>query len=216
MESLLQYLFQNPRRAKRLYWDIVPKSVDDHLDELRRYPTTPEQKQPDLASWHIFNQGESVPAYQANINFSLVNNLVSALGTDQADLTIEYLKRYDPAAAEYEATIKDLVSKSINYYRDFILPEKMYRPPTDKEQAMLQALRDQLAAATAEDETDLQTIPFEIARHFEVPPAEIFQAFYQVVLGQARGPRFGTFAKLVGKERMVWLLDNALTAQPTP
>ena len=216
LESLLQYLFQNPRRAKRLYWDIVPKSVDDYLAELRRYPTLDESKQPDQAVWHIFDRGRQVPDYDSGINFSLVNNLVSALGTDQADLTYEYLKRYDPSSANYEETMRDLIQKSINYYRDFILPGKQYRLPTDAERGLLQTLRNRLANFESDHESDLQTIPFDIARENDIPPAAMFQAFYQVVLGQERGPRFGTFARLVGKEKLLSLLDNALKPQPTP
>ncbi len=213
LESLLHYLFQNPSRAKRLYWDIVPKSVDDYLDELRRYPTTAPEKQPNLAVWHIFNQGQDVPDYDTTINFSLVDNLVSALGTDQPDLTLEYLERYDPAAKNYEEIIRDLVQKSINYYRDFILPRKHYRPPTQAEHKMLAELRQRVAAYEGDDEKELQSIPFDVARAFETPPGDMFRAFYQVLLGQERGPRFGTFARLVGREKLLSLLDEALNVQ---
>ena len=214
VESLLGYLFQNPRRAKRLFWDIVPKSVDDYLAELRQYPGLPAEQQPDAASWHIFDRGQSVPAYNSAINFSLVNNLVSAIGSDQAELVLEYLKRYDPEAVNYEETIRDLIGKSINYYRDFILPQKVYRPPSEQERQMLTTLRDQLADYEGDDEKVLQSIPFDIARTYEIPPAQMFGAFYQVVLGQERGPRFGSFARLVGKDRLLALLDGALNPQP--
>jgi lysyl-tRNA synthetase class 1 len=214
LESLLHYLFQNPRRAKRLFWDVVPKSVDDYLADLRQYPSLDETKKPDQAIWHIFNLGRNVPAYDAGINFSLVNNLVSALGTDQAELTYEYLKRYDPSTANHEDMVRDLVQKSINYYRDFILPGKQYRLPTEAERQLLQAARDRLSNFESDDENDLQTIPFDIARENDIPPAKVFQAFYQVVLGQERGPRFGTFARLVGKEKLLLLLDKALNPQP--
>ena len=213
LESLLQYLFQNPQRAKRLYWDIVPKSVDDYLAELRQYAAAAPEKRPDLAVWHIFKGGQNTPAYDTTINFSLVNNLISALGSDQLDLTLEYLERYDPAAKNYEAIVRDLAQKSLTYYRDFILPQKHYRPPTDQESQMLLALRQRVAAYEGESEQELQAIPFAIARVFEALPETMFQAFYQVVLGQERGPRFGAFARLVGKEKLLALLDEALEAR---
>ncbi|MFQ5612275.1 MAG: lysine--tRNA ligase [Anaerolineae bacterium] len=210
LESLLHYLFQNPKRAKRLFWDIVPKSVDDYLAELRRYPSLATEKQPDTAVWHIFERGESVPTYNTSINFSLINNLVSALGADDTDLILEYLLRYDPGAKDHRETVRDLVQKSVNYYRDFILPGKHYRPPTGQERQWLQNLRQELAAYEGDDEKELQSLPFDVARAFEVAPGDFFKSFYEVLLGQERGPRFGTFARLLGKDRMLDMLDAAL------
>jgi lysyl-tRNA synthetase class 1 len=213
LESLLHYLFQNPQRAKRLFWDVVPKSVDEYLEELRRYPTVEPDQQPDLAVWHIFDRGRHVPPYETGINFSLINNLVSALGTDDVPLTLQYLEQYDPMAKQHRAFLENLVHKSSHYYRDFILPEKAYRPPTAEEATWLRHLRDKVAAYQGNDEGELQAMPFNLAREFEVKPNLIFQAFYQVLLGQERGPRFGTFARLLGQERLLALFDAAL--EPT-
>lgn len=210
LASLLHYLFQNPKRAKRLTWDIVPRSVDDYLAELRHYPTVPPAEQPDLTVWHIYDRGAEVPGYQSSIDFSLINNLVSGLGTGDIELILDYLARYDPSARGYQATVRDLVEKSINYYRDFIEPNKHYRPPTEPESRWLQDLRARVAASQSEDENDLQALPFDVAREFDVSPSDLFRAFYEVLLGQERGPRFGSFARLVGKERVVEMLDAAL------
>jgi lysyl-tRNA synthetase, class I len=209
LPSLLHYLFQNPRRAKRLTWDIVPKSVDDYLAELRRYPSVDSMAQRDLAVWHIA-RGANVPDYQAAINFSLINNLVAGLGTDHVDLIQGYLERYDPLASDYRVFIRDLIEKSINYYRDFVVPHKQYRSPTGQEQRWLAELRDRVRAHPNEDEKELQAIPFEVARAFDVSPNQLFRAFYEVLLGQERGPRFGTFARLVGKDRVVAMLAAVL------
>ncbi len=209
LESLLYYLFQNPKKAKRLFWGIVPKSVDDYLDGLRKYPSLAAEKQPDAAVWHIFSGGDA-PKYDTSINFSLINNLVSGLGSDDPGLVTEFLERYDPSAREYRDTVQDLVGKSLNYYRDFILPNKTYRPPTKAERAWFGRLREQLLACSGDDEKEMQTFPFNVAREFDAPPAAVFKAFYEVLLGQERGPRFGTFARLVGKEKVLALLDNLL------
>jgi lysyl-tRNA synthetase class I len=61
-----------------------------------------------------------------------------------------------------------------------------------------------------EDEEGLQALPFETARAFGVQPRTVFQAFYEVILGQGRGPRFGSFAHILGKDKVVALLDSAL------
>jgi lysyl-tRNA synthetase class 1 len=209
LESLLYYIFQNPKQAKRLFWGIVPKSVDDYLTGLSNYEKLNSEKKPDSAIWHLFNKGINVPTYGTSINFSLINNLISAVGSDDTDFIMEYLKRYDSSLDEYVATVKDLVKKSMNYYRDFILPNKKYRQPTDEEREMLQSLRDQLARYNGDDENKVQSIPFDVCRRFDVSPGDFFKMFYEVVLGQERGPRFATFVRLVGKDRVLALLDTA-------
>lgn len=207
LESLLYYLFQNPKQAKRLFWGIVPKSVDDYLSGLQNYPTLSSEKQPDSAIWHIFNKRVNMPDYKTSINFSLLNNLISAVGTDDMNLMIEYLKRYDPSVEQYTAILRDLMKRALNYYRDFILPNKHYRKSIPDECRMLQHIHDTLVQYEGDNEYELQTIPFDVARTFDIPPKDLFKMFYEVVLGQERGPRFGTFTRLVGKDKILALLE---------
>ena len=209
LESLLYFIFQNPKQAKRLFWGIVPKSVDDYLSGLNNYGVLDSEKQPDSIIWHLFNKGVNIPAYRTSINFSLINNLISAVGADDINLILGYLKRYDSSMKEFAAIIDDLVKKAMNYYRDFILPNKKYRTPNNAERKMLKKLRDELAEYEGDDEKELQTIPFNVARMFDESPQNFFKMFYEVVFGQERGPRFGTFVQLVGKEKALSLLDTA-------
>ena len=211
LESLLFYIFQNPKQAKRLFWGIVPKSVDDYLAGLNTFERLDTEKQPDSAIWHLFNKGVNVPHYRASINFSLINNLISAVGADDIDLILEYLKRYDPSMEKFSTTIEDLVEKAMNYYRDFILPNKKYRTPTEDEREMLKSLRDELGKYEGDDEDELQSIPFNVARRFDESPKNLFKVFYEVVFGQERGPRFGTFVQLVGKDKALSLLDSVIS-----
>jgi len=206
IESLLYYIYQNPRRARRLFWDVVPKCVDDYLEALRRYPEVLEEDRPEQAVWHIGDRGREVPAYGAQVDFSMVNNLISALGSDSAGLLVDYLERYDPRALKFREVTQSLVEKGLNYYRDFVLPNKKFRQPTEEERALLSRMRERLAAADGADEEKLQAIPFDLAREAGVEPKDLFRAFYEVVLGQERGPRFGSFVKLVGRERVLEML----------
>ncbi len=212
LESLLYYIFQNPKQAKRLFWGIVPKSVDDYLTGLANYDQLAGTKQPDSTIWHLFHKGADVPAFKTSITFSLINNLISAVGADDIDLILNYLKRYDASIDRYADIVEDLVKKAMNYYRDFILPHKKFRTPSAHEKTILQKLRDSLKAYEGEDETELQTIPFDVARSFEVPPKDLFKMFYEVAMGQERGPRFGTFIRLVGKTKVLNLLDRVIDA----
>ena len=208
LESLLFYIFQNPRRAKRLYWDVVPKCVDDFLEALRRYPEVAEEKRPERDVWHIADRGRQVSEYSGKVDFSMINNLIAALGSDSAELLVDYLERYDPQAMEFHAVTQALVEKGLNYYRDFVLPNMKFRAPDEGERELLRRMRERLAAADGDGEEALQGIPFEVAREAGVEPKELFRSFYEVVFGQERGPRFGSFVGLVGKERVLEMLDE--------
>jgi lysyl-tRNA synthetase class 1 len=210
LESLLYYIFQNPKQAKRLFWGIVPKSVDDYLGGLGAYRALDDAKKPDSTIWHLNNQGTSVPTYDASVNFSLINNLIAAVGAEDRGLILDYLRRYATNMDADATIIEGLVDKAMNYYRDFILPQKQYRVPNPEEKQILQALYDELQDAQETDEKVLQTIPFTIARRFETEPKHLFKMFYEVVFGQERGPRFGTFVQLVGKENALALLNKAI------
>jgi lysyl-tRNA synthetase, class I len=212
LESLLYFIYQNPKRAKRLFWDVVPKCVDDYLGALRRFPQVADAERPEQDVWHLGDRGEGVPAYNAQVDYSAVTNLIAAMGTDSIELLIGYLERYDASAADYHDVVQGLVEKGLNYYRDFVLPNMVFRSPDQDERAALQALSEQLAAADPSDEEVLQAIPFDTARAVGLEPKALFRSFYEVVFGQERGPRFGSFVKLVGKERMLEMLERGINA----
>ncbi len=211
LESLLFFLYQNPQRAKRLHWGIVPKCVDDYLAALRAYPEIPEEERPESELWHIHGKGEGVPQYSSGVDSATVNNLISALGIDSTGPLKEYLRRYDPTVADNEAVIEALIDKGMNYYKDRLLPAKKYRAPSPEERGLLAEIRVQLSRCENGDEETWQAIPFEVARAAGKEPKELFRAFYEVLLGQERGPRFGSFVSLVGKERVLEML-----AEKTP
>jgi lysyl-tRNA synthetase class 1 len=151
-----------------------------------------------------------VPAYAAQVDFTMVNNLIAALGTDSAELLVDYLERYDPQALECHEVTRSLVEKGLNYYRDFVLPGKTYRRPDEEQRRLLRRLRDLLAVADPTDEESLQALPFDLARENGLEPKELFRIFYEVVLGQERGPRFGSFVRLIGRDRALAMLDERL------
>jgi lysyl-tRNA synthetase class 1 len=212
VESLLYYIFQNPRKAKRLYWELVPRVVDDYLESLRNWPKVPSGKRPDSVLWHIFERGTKVPDYEADVDYSMVHNLLSAVGAAASEeIILEYLEAYDHKVAEYKDFVRTLVDKSLKYYRDFILPGKRYKTPNAEEKQILREMRNAAAAVEDwEDERTLQGVPFYIAEKFDIAAPEVFRLFYEVMLGQERGPRFGSFARLAGKERLLNLFDEKL------
>ena len=160
----------------------MPKCVDDYLDALRRFPDVAEEKRPEQDVWHIGPRGASVPGYGAQVNFSMVNNLISALGADSADLLVDYLERYDEKATDYQEVTQSLVEKGLNYYRDFVLPNKEFREPSDAERALLVRVAEKLQGVDALDENALQSIPFDIARSVDMEPRALFSLFYEVLM----------------------------------
>jgi lysyl-tRNA synthetase class 1 len=209
VDSLSFFIFKNPRQPKKLYFDAIPKVMDEYLDKLRRYPDLAPEKKPDDDLWHIHNKGSEVPRYGSTINFTMVNNLVSALGCESQELLERFIMRYDEKAAEYGSMISMLTEKSMKFYEDHILPHKKYRKPSDEEKPLFAALRDKLVNLPEQvTENDLQTMVFEIAKAHNIEPKDFFGAMYQVLLGQERGPRFGSFASLVGIKRVIELIDQ--------
>ncbi len=208
IESLLFYLYQNPKRAKRLYWDVVPKAVDDYLEALRRWPDVPAEERSSHPLWHVFGGGQNVPEYGASVDFSVVTNLIAALGSDNEELLMEYLRRYDARAEQYPDVLQSLVHKGLAYYREQVLPGKLHREPSADERVLLNRLYEALAASDETEESVVQSIPFDVAREAGVEPKDLFRSFYEVVLGQERGPRFGSFVMLVGKDKVLEMLQD--------
>ncbi|MBN2802761.1 MAG: lysine--tRNA ligase, partial [Deltaproteobacteria bacterium] len=211
VESLSYFIFRDPRAAKKLYVDMIPKTMDEYLDHLNRYPEIADDKKPDSPLWHIHNRGDGIPTYKSTVNFTMVNNLVSALGMEKPDYDkiSSFLTKYDPNIIQYQDVLSTLIEKGVAYYIDRILPKKEFRDATPDETRLFLELKNRLKSDEAKtmEQSELQSIVFDVAKSNDADPKSIFKAFYQVVLGQEQGPRFGSFAKLVGVERVIELLE---------
>jgi lysyl-tRNA synthetase class 1 len=161
--------------------------------------------------WHLSQIGREVPDYTARINYSLVLNLISAIGAGDRELLKDYIRRYDPQAEENPRVTDKLVDRAIRYYQDFVEPYKKYRRPEEYEKLWFKKLHNKLEEYEGDEEDGLQAMVFDTAREEDADAKEIFKAVYQVLLGQDRGPRFGTFVKLVGKERAMKMIEQAIS-----
>lgn len=212
IESLQHFLFQNPKKQRRLYFDAIPKCVDDYLDELRKFPGLDESARLDSVVWHLQKSGRPVPPYTGRLNFSLVLNLISALGAGDPALLHDYLRRYDPEAEKNPEVVMKMVERAGRYFRDFIEPNKRYRPPSADERAWLSTLIKKIEGYPGESEDELQSLVFDAAREHGADAKIFFKALYEVLLGQERGPRFGTFIKLVGKPKAIEMIRAKMGA----
>jgi len=213
-ESLSLYMYQSPRKAKRLYFDVIPKAVDEYASHLAAYPGQERDKQLQNPVWHI-HSGE-VPDETQPVTFSLLLNLVGAAHSDDKAVIWGFISRYAPGASpENHPMLDRLVDYSVAYYEDFVKPTKSYRAPDEKEKA---ALADLLARMEAlPDDADGETIQTEVytvgKEHGFEPLRNWFKALYEVLLGQPQGPRMGNFFALYGLAESRALIAKALAGE---
>ena len=213
-ESLSLFMFQQPRRAKRLHFDVIPKSVDEYLTNVARFPDQETDKQLENSAWHI--HAGDVPPAGADLSFGLLLNLAAACNSEDPQVLWGFIGRYAAGATPSNSPFLDrLVTHAIAYYRDFVKPSKQYRAPDDKERAALADLADRFAAMPADaDGEALQNEVYAVGKAHEFEPLrDWFRALYEVLFGQSQGPRFGSFAALYGRDETVDLLRRALAGE---
>lgn len=210
-ESLSLFMFQKPKTAKRLYFDVIPKNVDEYLTFATKFSDQEAKDQLVNPAWHI--HGGDVPSGQLPISYNLLLNLVSASNASEPDVLWGFIKRYAPdATPESHPELDRMVGYAINYFHEFVAPTKTFRAPSDEERAAITELANRFEAADAElDGQGLQQIVFDVGKEFEFEPLRSwFTALYEVLLGQSQGPRFGSFVELYGVKETVELIHEKL------
>ena len=212
-QSLGYYMFQSPKSAKRLYFDVIPKAADEYLQQLDAYPRQEPAQQIGNPVWHM--HGGQPPQDGSPVNFSLLLNLVSAADAHSKDILWGFLSRYIPGANPADYPLLDhMAGYAINYYEDFVKPNKAFRAPTDQERGAILDLRARLAALPKDADAEaIQNEVFEAGKAAEFEPLRAwFGALYEVLLGQSTGPRFGSFVAIFGIDRTIGLIDEKLGA----
>jgi lysyl-tRNA synthetase class 1 len=214
-ESLALFMFQKPRAAKRLYFDVIPRAVDDYLAFDAKFADEAPAQRLENPVWHIHN-GQP-PKLYTDLSFGILLNLASVANAEAKSQLWGYITRYRPEATPESAPFLDqLVGYAINYYRDFVKPAKQYRAPNEVERKALAELLSYIESAPADaDAETLQTEVYEIGKRHPFPELRAwFKALYEVLLGQDQGPRFGSFIALYGRKETAALIRKAL-ASPT-
>ncbi|HYZ22229.1 MAG TPA: lysine--tRNA ligase, partial [Rhodopila sp.] len=198
-ESLAQFMYNQPTRAKRLYFDVIPRATDEYVSNLEKARTQADAEQRTNPAWHI-HLGR-VPNHSGSpISFNMLLNLASVVNAEQPEILWGFIERYVPGASpQTQPLLARLVDHAIAYYRDFVRPRKHYRDPDPTERAALQDLADTLAGMDSTAAEDIQNVVFEVGKRHPFPDLRTwFGCLYQVLLGQQEGPRFGVFAALYG------------------
>ncbi|MGH6792274.1 MAG: lysine--tRNA ligase, partial [Methyloceanibacter sp.] len=208
--------FQSPRKAKRLYFDVIPRAVDEYVGHLAAYPKEEQAAKLMNAVWHI-HQG-TPPEAELPISFALLLNLASASNSEDREVLWGFIRRYAPDATPQKHPLLDeLVGYAIRYFHDLVKPAKRYRAPTEKERAALVDLDTRLGklpkAILAEE---IQAMVYAVGKdHGFEPLRDWFATLYEVLLGQTQGPRFGSFVELYGIEETRALIAKALGGELT-
>jgi len=214
-ESIALYMFQKPRTAKRLYFDVIPKTVDDYIALLDQYRETNDPAvRMENPVFHIHNGNPPSEAYP--VSFGLLLTLVAASNANDRELLWGFIRAYAPKANPKDNPGLDrLVGYALRYYEDFVKPTKTYRAPTGKERAALEDLAGVLDKFAGE--RDAEKVQFEVyevgKRHAFEPLRDWFKAIYEVVFGQTQGPRFGSFAVLFGAAETAAMIRRALAGE---
>jgi lysyl-tRNA synthetase, class I len=222
-ESLSLFMYREPKAAKRLYFDVIPRNVDDYQQFLEGFPRQDARQQLGNPVWHV--HAGHPPKADMPVTFQLLLTLVSSSNAENASTLWGFIGRYRPGVTpETHPKLDAMVGYAINYYRDFVAPTKQFREPTDGERAALQDLRDALAnMAAGSSAEDIQNVVYEIGRREPFLDAvkkgkdgrpgvslDWFNMLYQVLLGQEKGPRFGSFVAVYGLANAVAMIDGAL------
>ncbi len=212
-ESLSYFMYQKPKTAKRLYFDVIPKAMDEYHQQLRAYPGQELTQQLNNPVYHIHSG--NVPASSLIVPFSMLLNLASVSGAEDKETLWGFIRRYAPdATAETHPDTDQAAGFAVRYYNDFVKPTKVFRAPTDQEREALEALRAELAAYDgALDDEALQSVVYAVGRDRFDPLRDWFKALYEVLLGASQGPRFGGFIALYGVTETIQLIDDALVGK---
>jgi lysyl-tRNA synthetase, class I len=213
VEVLKYFLLQNPRRARRLFLGSIPQYTDDYLDALRAYDAASDDERR-ASALELVLQSKSPRRFLSELTYTLMMNLVAALGTSDRDFIWNYLTRYDgsiTADAETESMGRMLVECAVNFYRDFVEPaKKPYKAAADAEREQLTKLVAYLTEHADAPAEEIERKIYDLGREYYDKPGKIFPLIYRAVLGQERGPRLGSFIRLATPARIVELLNAAL------
>jgi lysyl-tRNA synthetase, class I len=222
-ESLSLFMYREPKAAKRLYFDVIPRTVDEYQQHLDAFARQEAKQQLSNPVWHI--HAGKPPQPDMPITFQMLLTLVSSSNAENAETLWGFIGRYRPGVTpKTHPKLDALVGYAIHYFRDFVLPAKKFREPTETERAALIDLRDALAQLPAEATAEqIQDVVYEIGRREPFldhnkkakdgkPGVSLdwFNMLYQVLLGQEKGPRFGSFVAVYGLKNTIDMIDGAL------
>ncbi len=212
-ESLALFMYTSPQKAKKLYFDVIPKNVDEYIAYLNSFHKEADEIKKllnPISHIHTTN----LPGDPIDISYSLLLNLVSACNTDKEDLIWGYINKFSPKVQKgINPLLDSMVSGAINYYLDFIKPTLKFRAPTPEERVAILELVERISSNTTKTAEELQNIIYEVGKNNGLELKNWFCALYEVLLGASQGPRFGSFIALYGINETIKLINTKIENQ---
>ncbi|MFM9976373.1 MAG: lysine--tRNA ligase, partial [Beijerinckiaceae bacterium] len=236
-ESLALFMYQKPREAKKLHFDVIPRAMDEYLQFLDAYGRQDWKNRLGNPVWHLHRGEPPLPetmpgadggnAPRAQVSFALLLNLAAVANAEDKDVLWGFIRRYAPGAdPKTHPRLDQMAGYAVRYFKDFVKTEKKYRLPDEAERVALTDLAarlDQIAADGITDAADIQDAVLDIGRRdpYRMPNKEggfnvggsWFAMLYQILLGEEKGPRFGSFAAIYGVANTKALIDKALSGE---
>ncbi len=216
-ESLSYFMYQKPRTAKRLHFDVIPRMVDEYQQQLDAYEKQDEAARLGNPVFHI-HEGNP-PANTLLVSFSMLLNLASAASAGDKETLWGFIRKYAPdASPESHPSLDQAAGHAVRYFEDFVKPAKVYRAADAREAAALSALATVLRNWTGPaDPEALQSEVYAVGKDAGFDPLrDWFTAIYEVLLGASQGPRFGGFIALYGVPETADLIERTLAGALLP
>ena len=211
-ESLALYMYQNPKRAKKLYADVVPKAVDEYLICIDKFDQQDDKNKLLNPVWHI-HKGKP-PKEKSIMPFSVLLNLVGTSNANDKDVLWKFIKKYNEKINISDHPVLDsLMEYALKYFNEIVKPNKKYRKPTDKEKIALKDLSKRLKDCESNPDPEaIQTIVYSVGKDngYQDNLREWFKAIYEILFGDQDGPRMGFFISFFGIEETIKLINECI------
>ena len=211
-ESLSLYMYQNPRRAKKLYPDVVPKAVDEYLSLVEKYEGQEDKAKLLNPVWHI-HRG-SPPKEKIIMPFSMLLNIVGSSNAKTKDILWKFIKKFHKEIEPKNHKILDeLTGYAINYFIDEVEPKKKFKKPNPSEKKALQNLINVLSEVSQNmPAEEIQTKIYTAGKEngYSKNLRDWFKLIYEVFFGEENGPRMGFFISFFGVKETIDLMKKKL------
>jgi len=209
-ESLSLYMYQNPKRAKKLYADVVPKAVDEYLSCIDKFNEQDDNQKLLNPVWHVHNGNP--PKEKSIMPFSVLLNLVGTSNATDEDVLWKFIKKYkkDIKISDHPI-LNSLLKYALKYFQNVVKPNKKHRKPNEKEKKALKDLVKRLKECKEQmDPEIIQTIVYSVGKDngYEENLREWFKAIYEIIFGDQNGPRMGFFISFFGIQESIELINK--------
>jgi len=209
-ESLSLYMYQNPKRAKKLYTDVVPKAVDEYLNCIDKFSEQDDKQRLLNPVWHVHNGNP--PKEKSIMPFSVLLNLVGTSNATTKDVIWKFIKKNkkDIEISNYPI-LDSLIRYALKYFKEVVEPKKKYRKPNNVEKKALKDLVERLKECNEQmDPEEIQTIVYSVGKDngYKENLREWFKAIYEIIFGDQDGPRMGFFISFFGIKESIELINK--------